>query len=263
MASACRSRAMFLSSSSTSACMPSAIAAAFMPDTPAPMTTAFAAYTPETPPISTPRPPPCRMQVVRADLRGEPAGDLGHRGEQRQRPVGQLHGLVRDAGDLAVDQRVGALLGGGQVQVGEEHLPGAHPVVLLGDRLLDLEHQLGGVPHLVGGGEDRGPGGGELVVGDAGPDAGAGLDEDLVTVADELVDARRRDRHAVLVVLDLAWDSDLHDADTSSPGLPHPGLRGAPPAPLPTRSTGPAGGSLGGAVRAPTAGTVTTGARRA
>jgi hypothetical protein len=34
---------MFLSSSSTSACMPSAIAAAFIPDTPAPMTTTFAA----------------------------------------------------------------------------------------------------------------------------------------------------------------------------------------------------------------------------
>ena len=27
-------------------------------------------------------------QVVRADLRGEPAGDLAHRGEQGQRPVG-------------------------------------------------------------------------------------------------------------------------------------------------------------------------------
>lgn len=27
--------------------------------------------------------------------------------------------------------------------------------------------------------------------------------------------------------------------------MPHPGLRGAPPAPLPTRSTVPAGGSLG------------------
>ena len=70
------------------------------------------------------------------------------------------------------------------------------------------------VPHLVGGGEDLRAGGGELVVGDAGADAGAGLDEDLVTVADELVDARRGDRHPVLVVLDLAGDSDLHDADT-------------------------------------------------
>ena len=53
---------MLRSSSSTSACMPSAIAAAFMPETPAPITTTLAAYTPETPPISTPRPPPCRIR---------------------------------------------------------------------------------------------------------------------------------------------------------------------------------------------------------
>src|SRR4029077_14173185 len=62
MASAWRSLATFLSTSSTSACMPSAIAAAFMPDTPAPSTTTLAAYTPDTPPISTPRPPPSRCR---------------------------------------------------------------------------------------------------------------------------------------------------------------------------------------------------------
>jgi hypothetical protein len=42
--------------------MPRAIAAAFMPDTPAPMTTTLAAYTPETPPSSTPRPPWARSR---------------------------------------------------------------------------------------------------------------------------------------------------------------------------------------------------------
>src|SRR5512132_681081 len=104
---------MFLSSSSTSACMPSAIAAAFMPETPPPMTTTLAAYTPGTPPISTPRPPPERIRWY------EPTGDLRHRREQGQRVVGQLHRLVRDAGDLAVDERVGALLRRGEVQVGE------------------------------------------------------------------------------------------------------------------------------------------------
>ena len=48
-------------------------------------TTTLAAYTPETPPISTPRPPCGPHQVVRADLRRQPAGDLGHRRQQRQR----------------------------------------------------------------------------------------------------------------------------------------------------------------------------------
>ena len=61
---------------------------------------------------------------------------------------------------------------GGQVQVGEEDLALAHPVVLLGDRLLDLEDQVAVAPHVVGGGEDRRAGGDVLLVGDRGADAG-------------------------------------------------------------------------------------------
>ena len=38
------------------------MAAAFIPATPAPITTTLAAYTPETPPISVPRPPPWRIR---------------------------------------------------------------------------------------------------------------------------------------------------------------------------------------------------------
>jgi hypothetical protein len=37
------------------------------------------------------------------------------------------------------------------------------------------------------------------------------LDDDLVPVAYQFVDARRGDGHAILVVLDLAWDTYLHD----------------------------------------------------
>jgi len=51
--------------------------------------------------------------------------------------------------------RAGA--GRGEVQVGEERLVLAQPVVLLGDRLLDLQHQVGGGPDLVGGGRIRAP----------------------------------------------------------------------------------------------------------
>ena len=47
----------------TSACMPTAVAVALSPDTPAPMTTTLAAYVPDTPPMSTPRPPSARMRV--------------------------------------------------------------------------------------------------------------------------------------------------------------------------------------------------------
>ena len=69
-------------------------------------------------------------QRVRADLRREPARDLGHRREQRQRAVRGLHGLVRDRGGARVEQRLGQRLVGGQVQVGEEHLAGTQPRVL-------------------------------------------------------------------------------------------------------------------------------------
>ena len=149
-------------------------------------------------------------QVVGADLRRQPTGDLAHRGEQRQRAVGQLHGLVRDPGHLAVDQRPGAVPAGGEMQVGEQRLALAHPLVLDGDRLLDLQDQLRVAPHLIMVGNDRRTGRAELVVGDRGPGAGAGLDEHLVPVAGELIDTGGGDRDPVLVVLDLGRHADLH-----------------------------------------------------
>ena len=73
------------------------------------------------------------------------------------------------------------------MQVGEQHLALAHPVVLLGDRLLDLEHHLGLLPHVVGGVDDRGTRGDVLRVVDLRADAGVLLDAHLVAVGDELV----------------------------------------------------------------------------
>jgi len=89
-------------------------------------------------------------QVVRAGLRGEPTGHLAHRRQERQCGVRGLHRLVGDAGHAALQERIGARPRRGEVQVGEEHLTVTHPVVLRLDRLLDLEHQLAGLPHLVG-----------------------------------------------------------------------------------------------------------------
>ncbi len=59
-------------------------------------------------------------------------------------------------------------------------------------------------------GDDRRTGRAELVVGDRGPGAGAGLDQHLVPVAGELVDTGGRDGDPVLVVLDLGRHADLH-----------------------------------------------------
>jgi hypothetical protein len=43
------------------------------------------------------------------------------------------------------------------VQVGEQHLVLAHPVVFLGDWLFDLQDQVGGLPDVVGGRPDPRP----------------------------------------------------------------------------------------------------------
>ena len=105
----------------------------------------------------------------------------------------------------------------GQVEVGEQNLPLAHPVVLLRHRLLDLEHELARGPYVVGGRQDRRPGGDEVLVGDRRAGPGVLLDEYLVTRTGQFMHACRRDRYPVLVVLDLCGDPYLHDR---SPFLP-------------------------------------------
>lgn len=96
------------------------------------------------------------------------------------------------------------------MQVGEERLVLAEAVVLLRDRLLDLQQQVSGGPDLIGGVQDGGTGGDVLLIRDGRAETGVLLDEDLVAVADELVDSGGRDGHTELVVLDLAGDTDLH-----------------------------------------------------
>ncbi len=152
------------------------------------------------------------LQVVRGGLDGHPAGDLAHGRQQRELAVGGLHGLVGDGVDAPLEQELGQAAVGGQVQVGEQLLAGPEAVVLRGHRLLDLHDQVGRVEHVVGGRHDLRAGGGVLVVGEPGPDTGAGLHDDLVAVVQQLHDTVRGERHPLLVVLDLARYSDDIDS---------------------------------------------------
>ena len=77
----------------------------------------------------------------------EPAGDFAHGREQRQAAVGPLDGLVGDGENPAGLERSNEIRHGCQVQIGEERLTLADPRDLFLDRLLDLEHKLGLVPH--------------------------------------------------------------------------------------------------------------------
>src|SRR5664279_1085581 len=97
------------------------------------------------------------------------------------------------------------------MQIGEEHQILAQPVVLSLDRLLDLEHQLGEIPHLVGGVENPGARGDEVLVRNQRPGARSGLDDDIVTGLGQLEGSCRRERDPILVVLDLAGDANAHD----------------------------------------------------
>ena len=76
--------------------------------------------------------------MVGGGLDGHPPGDLAHRGEQRQTPVRGLHRLIRYRIDAPLEEELGKPAVGGQMQVGEQLLPRPEPLILLWDRLLDL-----------------------------------------------------------------------------------------------------------------------------
>ena len=98
------------------------------------------------------------FEEVGALLRRQPAGHLAHRGQQRQRPVGELHRLVRQGCRAGGDQRLGDVGIGGQVEVGEQHEVLAQEPELVVHGFLDLDDQLLR-PGVLRGRHDRRPGG--------------------------------------------------------------------------------------------------------
>src|SRR5439155_12728350 len=126
-------------------------------------------------------------------LRREPAGDLAHRREQWQRTVVRLDGLVGHAGRAALGERAGQLFARGEMQVGEQDEALPEQLVLGGQRLLDLQEEVGLAPDLVGGAElcaDRLV----VVVVERAAAAGTGLDEHFMAALDELPRTRWGER---------------------------------------------------------------------
>ena len=116
------------------------------------------------------------------------------------------------------DQTVGERAVGGEVQVGEEHEVVAEVAVLARDRLLHLEQQLGASPDLGGVVEQGRTGRFVLGIRHRRALARAALHEHLMTRPREIVDARGRQCHAVLVVLHFGGDGDPHRVILSAPG---------------------------------------------
>src|SRR3954464_9634653 len=97
------------------------------------------------------------------------------------------------------------------MQVREEDEAFAESPELLLQRLLDLEHEVGAIPDLL----DSGGRGADCFVGGVGeraPFAGPALDDDFVPFLHQFACARRRQRDAVFIGLDLLDDADFHRA---------------------------------------------------
>src|SRR5262249_25963912 len=96
-----------------------------------------------------------------------------------------------------------------EVQIGEEGLAVADAYDLLGQRLLDLEDQLGLSPQLANVDELRARRG-ELLVPEAAAHARAGLHEDVVACIGEGAGARGGEGDPLLADLDLLRHADDH-----------------------------------------------------
>ena len=153
------------------------------------------------------------LEEVGSRLRGETAGHLAHRREQRKLARVGLDGLVRDADRAALDQGPRQGLVGGQMEVGEEDEPLPEPWVLLFEWLLHLEDEVGGLPDLVDG-RDASADAFVVGVGERASVSRTSLDDELIAALHELAGACRSERDAILVLLDLFRDADLHGART-------------------------------------------------
>ena len=117
------------------------------------------------------------LEVLGPLLHREPAGYLAHGLEAGQGPVGQADRLVGDALDLARQEGVGLLPVGGEVEVGEEDLPLAEEVVLLGLGLLHFDDHVAGGEDLLSVRFDLGAGLGVFGILEAGVGPRPRLDE--------------------------------------------------------------------------------------
>ena len=133
------------------------------------------------------------LQATGADMRRHAARNLRHRGQQRQGALRARHRLIGDRDDARGDQIRGLLRVGGQMQIGEEDLPGTEFLALTRERLLDFDHQLAARVNLIGIGDDFGPDRTVIGVGNPGAQSGARFNDDMVPVPRQLAHRRRHE----------------------------------------------------------------------
>ena len=150
------------------------------------------------------------LQGPGPDLRGKAACHLGHRRQQRQPAPVVGHCFIGDGGDARRQQVCGLFGVGGEVQVGEQHLPRAQTLAFGRLRFLDLDHQIGGGKDLFGRGQDHRARRGIVGVRKARADTGGGFDIDLMAVVHRFARGIGRQTDAVFLRLDLFGATDFH-----------------------------------------------------
>src|SRR5690606_11542466 len=159
------------------------------------------------------------FQEGRADLNGHTPGHFAHRHQERQLSCRKLHRFVGDADDAFVEQPLGELAVRSEVQVREEHLALPQHLDLVGQRLLYLHHEFRARVNIRGRSDDAPAHGRVLLVRNSASQAGARLDQYLVTVAHQLLHHGGRRGHPVLALFHLFWDPYDHGLRSSSAAL--------------------------------------------
>ena len=139
------------------------------------------------------------------------ARHVAERGQDRQRPVFVLDGLVRDRRHLLVQHRLDAVAApGGQVQEAHQDRPFLQPFGFFRGGLGHFGDQPGPPVHLFAGVHDPGARSLVLHVGKPRVAPGVALHHARMTGRHEQLDGRGRQPDAMLVGPPLAWNSDVH-----------------------------------------------------
>ena len=147
-------------------------------------------------------------------LRGHAARDLRHGDQQRQRTVGALDGLIGTADRPAVDHRTGEGFAAGEVEEGENQLVPADEFVLGSHRFLDLDDHFRPGVDLLDRGKHLRPDGRVGIIGKSAVHTGRSLHINFVSPFDKLPGACGGKSNAILVVLDLFWNTDNHGSES-------------------------------------------------
>ena len=149
-------------------------------------------------------------QDLRAFLCAQASRDTAHRDQQRQALVRRLHGLICHALYLALDQGVRLRLVCCKVQVGVQDQSFMEQRVLLRERLLDLDHHLGKVPHFLCGSDQLCACRLILGVCESAPETCACFYIYFMSCADVCFCIVRCHAYAELFILDFLYTSDSH-----------------------------------------------------